>query len=129
MGRRNLHNRHVQSWIAIIGTAVGAVIGLGSAFLTDRAKWKREQIQDRLGVRRELYSGYIAALTEIHELMRAVSRDRQLPARDRAKVIHEVFHAGGRACAGRPGPRRMGSSWPAGGGLQARSSGGESVTS
>jgi hypothetical protein len=46
-------------------------------------------------VRRELYSGYIAALTEIHELMRAVSRDRQLPARERAKVIHEAFHAGG----------------------------------
>jgi hypothetical protein len=63
----------VQQWIAVLGTALGAVIGIGSAFINDRVRWKREQDRDRLGVRRELYSAYIATLTEIHESMRAVS--------------------------------------------------------
>jgi hypothetical protein len=85
----------VQQWIAVLGTALGAVIGLGSAFVNDRVRWKREQLRDRLGVRRELYSAYIAALTEIHESMRAISRDEQLTTIDRVNAVHEAFHAGG----------------------------------
>jgi len=85
----------VQPWIAVIGTALGAVIGLGSAFANDRVRWKREQIQDRRGIRRELYSAYIAALTEIHESMRAISRNVQLTAAERSSTIHAAFHAGG----------------------------------
>jgi hypothetical protein len=85
----------VEQWIAVLGTALGAVIGLGSAFANDRVRWKREQLRDRLGVRRELYSEYIATLTEIHESMRAVSRADQPDDARRARAIHEAFDAGG----------------------------------
>jgi hypothetical protein len=85
----------VQQWIAVVGTALGAIIGLGSAFATDRVRWNREQLKDRRGVRRELYSAYIAGLTEIHESMRAISRDEQLAPAERAKAIHAAFQAGG----------------------------------
>ncbi|MGD0108930.1 MAG: hypothetical protein ABSC06_33600 [Rhodopila sp.] len=85
----------MQQWIAVIGTGLGAIIGLASAFANDRVRWNREQLQDRRGVRRDLYSAYIAALTEIHESMRTVSRDKQLPAARRASEIHAAFHAGG----------------------------------
>lgn len=85
----------MQQWIAVAGTALGAIIGLGSVFVNDRVRWKREQLRDRRGVRRELYSVYIAALTEIHESMRAISLDEQLTAEDRPKAIHEAFRAGG----------------------------------
>jgi hypothetical protein len=85
----------VQQWIAVVGTALGAVIGLGSAFATDRIRWKRELLKDRRGVRRELYSAYIAALTEIHESMRAISGDEQLTAAERARNVHAAFQAGG----------------------------------
>ena len=85
----------MQQWIAVIGTALGAVIGLGSAFANDRVRWNREQIRDRRGVRRELYSAYIAALTEIHESMRAISRNVELTAAERASTIHAAFQAGG----------------------------------
>lgn len=55
----------MEQWIAVLGTALGAVIGIGSAFIHDRVRWKREQDRDRLGVRRELYSSYIAGLTQL----------------------------------------------------------------
>lgn len=85
----------MQQWIAVLGTALGAVIGIGSALINDRVRWRREQDRDRLGVRRELYSSYIAALTEIHESMRAVSgRDGLTPA-GRRDAIRAVFHDGG----------------------------------
>ena len=85
----------MQQWIAVLGTALGAVIGIGSALINDRVRWRREQDRDRLGVRRELYSSYIATLTEIHESMRAVSgRDGLTPA-GRRDAIRAVFHDGG----------------------------------
>jgi hypothetical protein len=85
----------VQQWIAVLGTALGAVIGIGAAFINDRVRWRRDQDRDRLGVRRELYSSYIAALTEIHESMRAVSgRDGLTPA-GRRDAVRAVFHDGG----------------------------------
>jgi hypothetical protein len=85
----------VQQWIAVLGTALGAVIGIGAAFINDRVRWRREQDRDRLGVRRELYSSYIAALTEIHESMRAVSGRDGLTSVERRDAIRAVFHDGG----------------------------------
>jgi hypothetical protein len=85
----------VQQWIAVLGTALGAVIGIGAAFINDRVRWRREQNRDRLGVRRELYSSYIAALTEIHESMRAVSGRDGLTSAERRDAIRAVFHDGG----------------------------------
>lgn len=85
----------MQQWIAVLGTALGAVIGIGAAFINDRVRWRREQDRDRLGVRRELYSSYIAALTEIHESMRAVSGRDGLTSVERRDAIRDVFHDGG----------------------------------
>jgi len=97
-GRRTASSKgctSVQQWIAVLGTALGAVIGIGAAFINDRVRWRRDQDRDRLGVRRELYSSYIAALTEIHESMRAVSgRDGLTPA-GRRDAVRAVFHDGG----------------------------------
>ena len=85
----------MQQWIAVLGTALGAVIGIGSALINDRVRWRREQDRDRLGVRRELYSSYIAALTEIHESMRAISGRDGLTSAERRDAIRAVFHDGG----------------------------------
>jgi hypothetical protein len=85
----------VGQWIAVLGTALGAVIGIGSAFISDRARWRREQDRDRAGVRRELYASYIAALTETHESMRAVSGRDGPAGAGRAEAIRAVFHDGG----------------------------------
>jgi hypothetical protein len=84
----------VQQWIAVLGTALGAVIGIGSALVSDRVRWKREQHRDRLGVRRELYASYIAALTETHESMRAASGRDGLTAAQRAGAVRDVFYDG-----------------------------------
>jgi hypothetical protein len=85
----------VQQWVAVLGTALGAVIGLGSAYLNDKVRWRREQLRDRLTVRRELYASYIAALTETHETMREASQDRTLPADARRDAVHRSFREGG----------------------------------
>jgi hypothetical protein len=84
----------VQQWIAVVGTALGAIIGLSSAFINERVRWKREQLRDRLVIRRDLYAQYIASCTEIHEAMRAVSRNENVTAADRFRAVHDAYRAG-----------------------------------
>ena len=57
----------------MLSTVLGAVIGLGSALVGDRIRWRREQSDRWLSARREVYVGYLNALHEANQGMRAVS--------------------------------------------------------
>jgi hypothetical protein len=57
----------------MLSTVLGAVIGLGSALIGDRIRWRREQSDRWLSARREVYVGYLNALHEANQGMRAVS--------------------------------------------------------
>jgi hypothetical protein len=57
----------------MLSTVLGAVIGLGSALAGDRIRWRREQSDRRLSIRREVYVVYLDALHEANQGMRAVS--------------------------------------------------------
>jgi hypothetical protein len=82
----------MQEWVAVGGTALGAVIALTSTILNDRIKWKREREKENATVRRGIYSKYIAALTKAHEDMRAVASSHGLTSQDRRNSIILVFH-------------------------------------
>ncbi len=85
----------MQQLIAVFGTALGALIGLSSAILNEQFRWRREQVKDRAAVRRQLYSEYVAALTEVHENMRTLSRTDTLSRADLHQAVYEAFNAGG----------------------------------
>lgn len=57
----------------MLSTVLGAVVGLGSALAGDRVRWRREQGDRWLNLRREVYVGYLNALHEANQGMRAVS--------------------------------------------------------
>jgi hypothetical protein len=58
------------AWIPMLSTVLGAVIGLGSALVGDRVRWRREQSDRWLSARREVYVGYLNALHEANQGMR-----------------------------------------------------------
>ncbi|MFG3112812.1 hypothetical protein ACGF4C_00270 [Streptomyces sp. NPDC048197] len=62
-----------MSWIALVSTVVGAVVGLGSALLSDGVRWKRERNDRRLSVQREIYVAYLSSLHRASQSLRAVS--------------------------------------------------------
>jgi hypothetical protein len=57
----------------MLSTVLGAIIGLGSAIVGERIRWRREQSDRWLTIRREVYLGYLKALHEANQGMRAVS--------------------------------------------------------
>ncbi|WKX73588.1 hypothetical protein [Streptomyces sp. XD-27] len=62
-----------MTWIALLSTVVGAMVGLGSALLSDGLRWKRERNDRRLSVQREIYVAYLGALHLASQSLRAVS--------------------------------------------------------
>ncbi|MEU0187062.1 hypothetical protein ABZ312_38810 [Streptomyces sp. NPDC006207] len=57
----------------MLSTALGAVIALGAALVGDRVRWRRDQRSHWLTLRREVYIGYLNAIHEANQMMRAVS--------------------------------------------------------
>ncbi|WP_326708041.1 hypothetical protein OG758_00365 [Streptomyces sp. NBC_01474] len=60
-------------WIALVSTALGAVVGLGSALLSDRVRWGRERNERQLTTQRDMYVAYLSALHEVNQALRGVS--------------------------------------------------------
>jgi hypothetical protein len=58
---------------AVLGTIVGAVVGVGSTLLADRARWRRDHDLRQMLIRRETYSDFLAALSQAHTNLRTIS--------------------------------------------------------
>ncbi|MFI0366417.1 hypothetical protein ACH35V_00975 [Actinomadura sp. 1N219] len=84
-----------MSWIPVLSTVLGAVIGLGSVLVGDRLRWRREQSSQWLTVRREIYVGYLNALHEANQAMRAVSLGDFPPDTTRDLAARAAFRSAG----------------------------------
>jgi hypothetical protein len=84
-----------MDWGTLIGTALGAVVGVGSAVVAERSRWKREFVTRERAVRRELYGEYLAALSRTRNELRSVARSPSTPAAERARLASESFRSGG----------------------------------
>lgn len=82
-----------MQWITLLGTALGAVIGLGSALLNDMLRYRRDQQNHHRSVRQELYSEFLSVLTDAHESMRAASQKNYESTAGRESSIHDLFRA------------------------------------
>jgi hypothetical protein len=82
-------------WGTLIGTALGAVVGVGSTVLAERSRWKREFATRELSVRRQLYGDYLAALSRTRNELRGLARSPSVAAGERARLAGESFRSGG----------------------------------
>ncbi|MER5215413.1 hypothetical protein ABT063_33920 [Streptomyces sp. NPDC002838] len=60
-------------WFALLSTVLGAVVGLGSALLSDRVRWGRERSDARLSTQRDIYVAFLTALHQANQGLRSVS--------------------------------------------------------
>ncbi|MFB6638086.1 hypothetical protein ACFCYF_12565 [Streptomyces chartreusis] len=83
-----------MDWGTIIGTVVGAIIGVGATWLTDRSRWRREQSVRQTAIKRELYASYLAAVAQTWNEIRAAVIESDLPWPDRADLASRAFRNG-----------------------------------
>ncbi|MFJ8538765.1 hypothetical protein [Streptomyces sp. NPDC093591] len=87
-----------MDWTTLAGTALGALVGVGSTLLADRSRWRRD-LSDR--TRQERKQIYVTVLTKYrlaYEGMHAAAvtgRDRADGARETAAAVREAFRASG----------------------------------
>lgn len=84
-----------MSWIPLLATALGAVIGLGSGLLIDQVRFSRGNTQGWLTARRDAYVGYLSCLHDANEGLRAVSLGQYSPDLTRTAAARAAFRAAG----------------------------------
>lgn len=86
---------HRVDWGTLIGTALGAVVGISSTTLAERSRWKRDTSAQERAAKRQLYSEYLAALSRTRNELRALARSPSTPADERGREAGRVFRTGG----------------------------------
>ncbi|GAB3989879.1 hypothetical protein GCM10029978_116160 [Actinoallomurus acanthiterrae] len=82
-----------MSWIPVLSTVVGAVIGLGSGLLTEHLRSGRERTGQSLNARRDVYVQYLSALHDANEALRAVSLGEHAPDLTRKAAARAAFRS------------------------------------
>ncbi|WP_159041572.1 hypothetical protein [Streptomyces sp. WM4235] len=80
-----------MSWVTLVSTVLGAVVGLGSAFLLERVRWGRERDERQLSAQRDIYVAYLAALHEANQALRMVSLGGHPPEVSRDLAARAAF--------------------------------------
>ncbi|MET9831856.1 hypothetical protein ABZ078_21735 [Streptomyces sp. NPDC006385] len=61
-----------MDWISAVSTLAGAVVGVSSALIAERIRWRRDQEREGAQTRRAVYSEFLMALSRGHSDMRTV---------------------------------------------------------
>ncbi|WP_128553973.1 hypothetical protein [Streptomyces triticagri] len=79
----------------LIGTGLGAVVGVGSTMLADRARWKRDELTRQQELKRQLYGDYLVALTRTRNQLKDLVRQSNLTPDELAHRAGELYREGG----------------------------------
>ncbi len=85
-----------MDWTPLAGTALGALVGVGSTLLADRTRWRREQADRTRQERRDIYVTVLTKYRLAYEAMHAAAvtgRDQGGAVREAA--VREAFRASG----------------------------------
>ena len=83
-----------MDWGPLLGTVLGAVVGVSSTLISDRARWRRDQTARQRDVKRQLYGEYLAALMQTRNQLKDIASS-SLVAEDRALQAGTAFREGG----------------------------------
>ncbi|MET8042915.1 hypothetical protein ABZU25_18895 [Micromonospora sp. NPDC005215] len=84
-----------MEWSTILGTIVGAMVGLMSVFLADHLRWRREEKSRLLQARQQVYVDFLAALSKAHSDMRSVAFRSEFSPVERSHALLEALDASG----------------------------------
>lgn len=79
----------------LVGTAMGAIVGVGTTMLAERSRWKRDQSSREQSVKRQLYGEYLTALSLTTHQLRDLKRSSPLAPEDRVRQAGEILGTGG----------------------------------
>lgn len=80
-----------MDWIAPVGTIGGAIVGVGSALLAERLRWRRERDQQWTQQRRAVYQEFVTASSRAHSETRASVLRAGLSESERFSEIHQAI--------------------------------------
>ncbi|MFK4070414.1 hypothetical protein [Streptomyces sp. NPDC029674] len=84
-----------MGWGTLIGTGLGAIVGVGSTLLVDRVRWRREQDTRQEEIQRQLYGDYLAALERTRTHLKDLRRLPDQAPDERARQVRDAFREGG----------------------------------
>ncbi|WP_146074867.1 MULTISPECIES: hypothetical protein [Micromonospora] len=84
-----------MEWSTILGTIVGAIVGLISVFLADHLRWRRENKSQLLQARQQVYVDFLAALSKAHSEMRSVAFRGEVSDTEMRNALLEAIDASG----------------------------------
>ncbi|MEU6380916.1 hypothetical protein [Streptomyces sp. NPDC046909] len=85
-----------MEWMTLAGTGLGALVGVGSTLLADRARWRRDSAGQARQERKDIYVACLTSFRQAHEAMRAVATgDQQREAAALDAAVREAFRASG----------------------------------
>ncbi|MEU9606128.1 hypothetical protein [Streptomyces sp. NPDC048057] len=84
-----------MEWASLVGTGLGAVLGVGATLVGEHVRWRRTARDSGLQDRRNLYADCLVAFRTAHEAMRSAADEDHPNAQVRAVRIRQAFlHSG-----------------------------------
>lgn len=84
-----------MDWGTLVGTVLGALLGIGSTVLVEHFRWKRDQYAQEHTGRREVYSQYLSALSLATHQLNDLRRHGSLTPDERKQKAGEILTASG----------------------------------
>ena len=81
-----------MTWGTLVAAALGATFGIGSTWLTDAIRARRDTDQRWSETKRTVYVRFLIAIMAAHGRMVAAAF-RGLPEAERLRAVHDAFHA------------------------------------
>lgn len=82
-------------WSSLVGTGLGAVLGVGATLVGEHVRWRRTTRDNRLQDRRNLYADCLVSFRKAHEAMRLAADEEHPNPQARAARIRQVYQASG----------------------------------
>ncbi|WP_435222552.1 hypothetical protein [Streptomyces sp. Tue6028] len=80
-----------MEWTALIGTGLGAVIGVGSTLAADRLRWRRDTRERERANLQLLYAEFIEALLGARDAIDQVSKQTDRSPQERVQSVRDVI--------------------------------------
>ncbi|MFG2839772.1 hypothetical protein ACGFYE_32745 [Streptomyces zaomyceticus] len=84
-----------MEWMTLVGTGLGAVLGVGATLLGEQIRWRRTVRSGVLQDRQNMYVDCLVTLRRAHEAMRLAADEDHADPQTRAARIRQAFQGAG----------------------------------
>ncbi|MEU1706105.1 hypothetical protein ABZ478_11965 [Streptomyces sp. NPDC005706] len=84
-----------MEWGSLVGTGLGAVLGVGATLAGEHVRWRRASRETRLRDRQTAYVDCLVAFRRAHEAMRLAADEDHASPQVRGSRIRQAFQASG----------------------------------